>query len=140
MIKVTETIFIEESELKEKFLPSSGPGGQNVNKVATAVQLRFNVSASPNLPPEIKYRALDLAGSRRTLEGEILIEAERFRTRGQNRADALERLLTLLREATQKPKPRRKTKPTRASKKRRVDSKKSRGNLKRTRSKVNTEE
>ncbi len=136
MIKVTEDIHIDEGELTEKFIRSSGPGGQNVNKLATAVQLRFNAAGSTSLPAPVRARLLALAGSRATTEGEIVIEADRFRTREANRADALDRLLDLIRRAIHKPKPRRKTRPTKASKERRLKSKKSRSKVKSSRGRV----
>ncbi|PLX42799.1 MAG: aminoacyl-tRNA hydrolase [Deltaproteobacteria bacterium] len=136
MIEINQTISISEDELSEKFIRSSGPGGQNVNKVATAVQLRFDAVNSPSLPEGVRARLIALAGSRITSEGEIIIEADRFRTREQNRADAVERLVELIRKAAVKPKPRRKTKVSKAAKKRRVDAKVRRGDIKRSRSKV----
>lgn len=140
MIQITGDIQISEDELSEKFIRSSGPGGQNVNKVATAVQLRFNAVASPNLPDWLRPRLLKLAGSRLTLEGEIVIEADSFRTREQNRADALARLVALIEKASHLPKKRLKTKPTRASKARRMDSKKARGDIKAGRRKVSRDD
>jgi len=136
LIEINQTISISEDELSEKFIRSSGPGGQNVNKVATAVQLRFDAVNSPSLPEGVRARLIALAGSRITSEGEIIIEADRFRTREQNRADAVERLVELIRKAAVKPKPRRKTKVSKAAKKRRVDAKVRRGDIKRSRSKV----
>lgn len=134
MIEINSSIKISERELHFDFIHSAGPGGQNVNKVATAVQLRFDVRASA-LPAEIKPRLLAIAGHRATAEGELLIEARRFRTQDQNRADALQRFLELVRRALVPPRPRKKTKPTAASKARRLQSKKVKGEIKRMRKK-----
>lgn len=123
MIPVTPTISIDENELTESFIRSSGPGGQNVNKVATAVQLRFDIERSPSLPPDVKQRLSKLAGARLTTEGEIVIKAQRFRTLERNRQDALDRLVGLIRRASVAPKYRRPTKPTTASKVRRLEAK-----------------
>lgn len=133
MIRVTGRIAIAEEELQETFVRASGPGGQNVNKVATAVELRFDVAASPSLPDDVKERLAPLAGRRLTKEGVLVIFADRFRTQERNREDALERLLGLLREAAVPPKPRRPTRPTLASKKRRLDSKARRSGVKKLR-------
>jgi ribosome-associated protein len=133
MIKITPAISIEESEIQESFVRASGPGGQNVNKVATAVQLRFDVKNSPSLPPDIRQRLIRLAGRRVTEEGELIIEAKRFRTQERNRADAMDRLIQLIRQAAQKPKPRRKTKPSLESKRRRLEAKRRRAEIKRLR-------
>ena len=129
-----DAIEIPEDELTERFVRAAGPGGQNVNKVATAAQLRFDVDAS-SLPEEVKWRLLHLAGNRVTTEGVLLIEAKRFRTQEQNREDAVQRFMDLVRKALVPPKPRRKTKPTAASKAKRLQAKKVRGATKRLRNK-----
>jgi len=125
---------LDPSELTISFIRSSGPGGQNVNKVSTAAQLRFDLEGSPSLPPPVKARARRLAGSRLTTEGEIVITADRFRTQALNRDDAIDRLVELLKEAAIPPKPRRATRPTLASKQRRVEAKVKRGGVKKLRS------
>ncbi len=135
MIRVADGICIDESELSESFVRASGPGGQNVNKVATAVQLRFDVEAS-RLPDEIKQQLRRLAGRRLTAAGELVIEANRFRTQERNREDARERLLALLQTACERPRPRKPTRPTAASKRRRLEAKRRRSDIKRARGKV----
>jgi len=123
MIQITRTIKIDESEIQEHFIRASGPGGQNVNKVATTVQLRFDVANSRSLPDEVRKRLISLSGNRITGGGILIIEARRFRTQIRNREDATERLVKLIRRAAQRPQIRRKTRPTLASKKRRLESK-----------------
>ena len=135
LIPITGRLHISSDDLHEDFVRASGPGGQNVNKVSTAVQLRFNLTGNDTLPEDVKSKAAKLAGSRLTLSGEIVIQADRFRTRERNRVDALERLIQLLVKATEKPKPRKATRPTLASKRRRLDTKKKRGDIKKLRGK-----
>ena len=132
MLEITPTFSIDESELQFAFVRASGPGGQNVNKVATAVQLRFDVLHS-SLPNEVKERLKHLAGNKITTEGELLIEAKKFRTQEQNREDAIRRFVDLLQRAFQKPKARTKTKPTPASREKRLKQKKQRGEIKKMR-------
>jgi ribosome-associated protein len=129
-IPVKGNLSIGSDEIEESFIRSSGPGGQNVNKVATAVQIRFNVRLSPSLPVNVKERLMRLAGSRLTKEGEIVMTAERFRTQERNRADAAERLVELIARACEVEKPRRATRPTLASKERRHTAKHVRGSVK----------
>ncbi|MDO9065159.1 MAG: alternative ribosome rescue aminoacyl-tRNA hydrolase ArfB [Sulfuricella sp.] len=136
MIRITSQLAIDENEIELQFIRASGPGGQNVNKVSTAVQLRFDVAHSPSLPEDVRARLMKLAGNRLTNEGELLIEAKRHRTQERNRQDAIQRLVELIRHATEKPKPRIATKPTKASKKRRLETKKQRGEVKRGRGKI----
>ena len=140
MIRITRAIEIDPAEIREKFIRASGPGGQNVNKVATAVQLRFDVKNSPALPEDVRLRLLRLGGKRISQRGVLIIDARRYRTRQRNRQDALDRLTDLIRRAASKPKPRRKTKPSLASKERRLDAKKRRGRVKSLRGPVGTSE
>ena len=133
MIRITNTVSLQDDELSEQFIRSSGPGGQNVNKVSTAVELRFDVRASPSLSEPVKIRLTRLAGHRMTNDGTLIIKAERFRTQEANRKDARDKLVELVREATIVPKRRIKTKPTRASKERRVEGKKKRSDVKKMR-------
>jgi ribosome-associated protein len=130
MIRVTPSINIAERELEEYFIRASGPGGQNVNKLASAVQLRFDVRRSPGLPADVRARLERLAGKRLTREGVLVINAERHRTQERNRQDARARLIELIRRAAVAPRPRRATKPTAASRERRLDSKKRRAAIK----------
>src|ERR1700742_1688372 len=129
MLRVTRDIVIDESDIDISFVRASGPGGQNVNKLSTAAQLRFDVRRV-TLAPDVLERLTTLAGQRMTKDGIIVIHAQRFRTQERNRADALERLLELLREAMVRPTPRRPTKPTLGSKQRRLEGKKRRGDIK----------
>ena len=128
-----EDVHLPEDALSESFLAATGPGGQNVNKVATAVQLRFNVRNSPSLPTDVRARLEGLAGRRLTADGVLVITAQRHRTQERNREDALARLVELIRQATERPKPRRPTKPTFASKNRRLEAKSKRSQVKRLR-------
>jgi ribosome-associated protein len=130
MIRITDRISIDEQELEERFVRASGPGGQNVNKLSTAVQLRFDVRRSPSLPGDVRARLERLAGKRLTREGVIVIIAQRHRTQERNRQDALDRLVELIQAATVAPIPRRKTKPTRGSRERRLETKKHRSSIK----------
>ena len=139
MIQVTSDIAIGEKELKEEFIRSSGPGGQNINKVATAVRLRFDVANSQSLPEEVRVRLISLASNPISEDGLLVIDARRFRTQGRNREDATERLVALIRSAAQRPKIRRKTRPTLASKIRRLESKHHTAYIKRVRGPVNPE-
>ncbi len=136
MIQITPAIALDESEIEETFIRSPGPGGQNVNKVASAVQLRFDLARSRSLPADVKARAVRLAGSRLTREGVLIIEAHSHRSQDRNRQDALARLVDLLRHASMRPKPRHKTKPTHGSKQRRLEGKSRRGAIKRLRAPI----
>ncbi len=130
MIRINRSISIDDSELSFEFVRSSGPGGQNVNKVATAVRLRFDARRSPSLPDDVRERLIALAGRRADDEGVLTIRAERHRTQQANRRDAVERLVELVRRAAERPKKRRKTKPTAASRERRLESKRRRSRMK----------
>ena len=133
MIEITPTLSIEENEIQLEYIRASGPGGQNVNKVATAVQLRFDIQNSPSLAEDVKQRLTRLAGKRATADGMLVIEAKRYRTQEQNRADAILRLTALIQKALEKPKARRATRPSLASQTRRIESKKKRGDIKKNR-------
>jgi ribosome-associated protein len=133
LLPVTPRIALDDREISETFIHSAGPGGQNVNKVATAVQLRFDVRHSPSLPDPVRARLEALAGRRLTLDGVLVIEAKRHRTQERNRQDALDRLFELIRRAAQPPVPRRPTRPTLASKTRRLEAKGQRSTVKRHR-------
>ena len=130
MIRVTDSISIDESEIEESFVRSSGPGGQNVNKLSTAVQLRFDVRRSPSLSDDVRTRLERLAGRRLTRDGVLVIIAQRHRTQERNRQDALDRLIELIQRAAVAPVPRRPTRPTRGSRERRLESKKRRSSIK----------
>jgi ribosome-associated protein len=138
MIPVTDTLSLQDDELDISFIRASGPGGQNVNKVSSAVQLRFDARRSRSLPNDVSIRLQALAGSRLTLEGVIVITADRHRTQERNRADAIERLVELIAKAAYRPPVRRATKPTKASKVRRLDSKAKRGDIKSSRGRPST--
>ena len=133
MIQITDTLFIREDEIQLDFIRSSGPGGQHVNKVSTAVQLRFDVRQSDTLTDEIRHRLLRIAGGKMTEDGVLIIKAQRFRSQDKNRRDAIDRLIELIRKATVKPKPRRKTRPSPAARQRRLSTKKKRSEIKRQR-------
>lgn len=135
-LQVTPRIVIDEDELQEQFIQASGPGGQNVNKVATAVQLRFNVARSPSLPEDVRQRLAALAGRRMTRSGDLVLTARTHRSQDRNREEVRERLVALIRQAAVAPKPRRATRPTLASKQRRLDAKTARAGIKRLRSKA----
>jgi ribosome-associated protein len=129
MIQITPTIAIDENEIQEDFVRSSGPGGQNVNKVSSAVQLRFNIN-SPSIPDEVRQKIIKLAGNRINESGVLIIDSRRFRSQPANRQAAIERLCDLIRESSQKPEIRHKTRPTRSSKERRLESKHQRSTTK----------
>jgi ribosome-associated protein len=141
LIHITPDVSIDEEEIKVTFVRASGPGGQKVNKVATAAELRFDVGRSPSLPPRVKDRLIRLGGKRISEDGVLIIDARRFRTQRRNRTDAVDRLIALIRRAAVKPKPRRKTTPTAASRQRRLAEKRRRSLIKQKRRKVpNSEE
>ena|SRR5665648_197164 len=133
MIEVSSNVKIDESEIQHDFIRASGPGGQNVNKVASSVQLRFDIRNSPSLEPDVKERLIKLAGSRVTEDGILIIEAKRYRTQDQNRFDATQRLIVWIQKALEKPKVRRATHPSLTAKAARVSDKKKRGEIKKTR-------
>lgn len=133
MLRITSRIQLDEREIEERFIRASGPGGQNVNKTSTAVQLRFDAAGSPSLPEAVRQRLLRLGGSRVDKRGVLTIEARRYRDQSRNRDDALERLVKLVRKAAQPPAPRRRTTPSPASRQRRLDDKRRRGERKKAR-------
>jgi len=138
MLEITSTFKIDERELQFEYIRASGPGGQNVNKVATAVQLRFDIPGSI-LPQYAKVRLISLAGKRTTTDGTLVIEGKRFRTQEHNREDAIQRFIELVRRSLEKPKARRKTKPTKSSKEKRLKEKKQRGQIKKNRQNLSNE-
>lgn len=140
MIEITPSVKIDESEIQLDFIRASGPGGQNVNKVASSVQLRFDVRNTPSLEMAVKERLIKIAGSRMTDDGILIIEAKRYRTQEQNRADAILRLTGLIQKALEKPRVRRATRPTLTAKAARVDDKKKRGETKRNRRSISGED
>jgi ribosome-associated protein len=133
MLRVNDAIAIDDAELEERFVRASGPGGQNVNKVSSAVELRFNIPASPSLPEDMKQRLIAIAGHRVTADGVLVIDSREHRTQAQNRAAARARLLALLQHAARRPKTRRPTRPRAAARERRLEEKKHRGEVKASR-------
>jgi len=133
MIEITSSLSLDENEIQLDFIRSSGPGGQNVNKVASGVQLRYNISTANTLPDEVKQRLYSIARNRISEDGVLIIEAKRFRTQEQNRVDALARLVALIQQASEPPKPRKKTRPSAAARAKRVDEKRQRGVIKQLR-------
>jgi ribosome-associated protein len=140
MLHITPRISIPESELEEEFIRSPGPGGQHVNKTSTAVRLLFNAAISPALPDDVRHRLLQLAGSRATSQGVVIIECSEHRSQNRNRETARERLAQLVRDASRPPKKRKKSKPSRASKERRLSGKKARSDIKRMRGRVSRDD
>lgn len=140
MLSITEDIAVDENEIRMDFIRASGPGGQNVNKVASAVQLRFDAAGSPSLPEEVRQRLVRLAGKRLTASGELIIEARRFRTQEANRRDAIERLKNLIRRAAENPRQRKKSRAPAASRRRRLENKRRRSRTKRLRGPVSGQE
>jgi ribosome-associated protein len=139
MIHITDSISLHESEIQLDFIRASGPGGQNINKVSSAVQLRFDAARSPALTATVRTRLKQLSGHRMTADGILIIKAQRYRTQDRNREDAMERLIALIRKAAQIPKQRRRTKPSAAAKQKRLAAKRRRGEIKRRRRSVGIE-
>jgi ribosome-associated protein len=139
MIPVTPSLALDERDLEERFIRAAGPGGQNVNKVSTAVELRFRVDGHTQMPDDVRARLEQLAGRRLTLEGEIVIRADEHRTQDRNRAEALARLVAMVKAATHRPKPRKKTRVPKAERQRRLDHKARRGDVKAKRGRVRDE-
>jgi len=136
VIQITDTISLQDQEIQEEFIRSSGPGGQHVNKSETGVQLRFDVTASPSLPEAVRIRLRHLARGRLTEDGVVIIEAKRYRSQDRNRKDALDRLIALIQKAAAPPRPRKKTRTPRSSKRKRIEDKHRRGETKRLRRRV----